>query len=168
MDKIYNIKYVDASYTYTKSIDHTKLFVHEAYGYMKRNNDNIIITFIKKKLINGTEETAKGLVIPDTALISKKNTLSNNILLSFKTGKSLAVTWKDIVIFDSGDLRNDCPIMYTEGILYRIEKDHIVLKDPETIRIYPNPIKNHPVKKPNFYTIPKSLIIEITAIKKIL
>ena len=34
--------------------------------------------------------------------------------------------------------------MYTEGTLYQIEDDHIVLKDTETIRTHPMPVKNHP------------------------
>ena len=165
IDKIYNIRYVDAYYIYAKNTSQTKLSLHEAYGYIRRNGNNIIIAFIKKKLTNEQEEVALGLVIPDTALISKKNTDKNKILANFKTGISVAVTWRDIVIFDSGNLRDNCPIMYTEGILLKIEKDHVVLKNPETVRTYPDPIKNHPKKKPNYYIIPTSFITDIVIIK---
>ncbi len=43
MDKIYNIKYVDAYHTYAKNINKTKLLLHEARGYVKKNKDDIII-----------------------------------------------------------------------------------------------------------------------------
>lgn len=165
IDKIYNIKYVDAYYTYAKNISQTKLSLHEAHGYVKKNKNNIIIAFIKRKLAHGQEEVALGLVIPDMALVSKKDTANRKILANLRVGLFIAITWRDIVIFDSGDLRNDCPIMYTEGILFKIEKDHIVLKNPETIRTYPDPIKNHPIKKPGYYIIPISFITNITIIK---
>src|ERR1035437_1361998 len=125
IDKIYNIKYIDASYTYAKKISQTKLSLHEAYGYVKKNGNNIIIAFIKKRLAGGREEIVSGLVIPEKAILSTKNVTDDKILADLKTGMPISVTWRDIVIFDSGDLRNDCPIMYTEGILFRIEKDHI-------------------------------------------
>lgn len=165
MNKIYNIKYVDAYHTYTKKIGQTKLYQHKAYGYIKKNSNNIIIAFIKRKLAHKKEEAALGLVIPDTALISKKNNINDKKLEDFKIGMSVAIIWRDLVIFDSADLRSDCPIMYTEGVLFRINQDHIVLKNPETIRTYPAPIKNHPIKKPNFYIIPISFITNITIIK---
>lgn len=112
-DKVYNIKYVDAYCTDTKNIAQTKLSLYEAYGDVKKNGNNIIITFIKKIISNGKEETALGLVIPDTALVSKKDTANKNKLTDFKTGESVAVTWRDIVIFDSGHLRNDCSAIKT-------------------------------------------------------
>jgi len=165
MDKIYSVKYVDAYYSYEKKITQTKLSLFEAHGYVEKNVNNIIIAFIKRKLAYGREEVVLGLVIPDTALVSVVDTYKTDILKNVAIGSSVTVTWRDVVIFDYGDLRNDCPIMYTEGILVKIEKDHIVLKDPETIRIYPNPVRNYPVEKPNYYMIPISFISDITVIK---
>ncbi len=165
MGKIYNIKYVDAYYLYSKEVDNTKLSLHEAFGYVKKNGNNIIITFIKKRDSDEEKDTILGLAIPDTALISKENIVNKNIFVDFKIGMSVSVKWRDPVIFDKSNLRNDCPIMYTEGILFKIEKDYFVLKNPETIRIYPTPIKNHPVKKPNYYIIPTSLIVDMTILK---
>lgn len=164
MDKIYNIKYVDAYHIYAKNISQTKLSLHEAHGYMKRNGNNIIIAFIKKRLAHGKEEVALGLVIPNNALFRFKNNFKNKVL-GLDIGVPVSVIWRDVVIFDSGDLRNDCPIMYTEGILFKVEKDRIVLKNPETICIYPKPIRNHPIKKPSYYIIPISFITDITIIK---
>lgn len=165
MNKVFNIKYIDAYYIYTKKISQTKLSLHEAYGYVKKNGNNIIIAFIKRKLEHGQEKVALGLVIPDTAFVSKKDIFDKKILANLKTGMSIAVTWRDIVVFDSGDLRDNCPIMYTEGILLKIEKDHIVLKNPETVRVYPSPVRNHPLKKPDYYIVPTSLITDIKIVK---
>lgn len=165
-DKVYNVQYIDGYYTYAKNISQTKLSLFEAYGYVKRNGNNIIVTFIKEKFAHKQEETSLGLVIPNTALISKKDIANKNILSGFKTGMSVAITWRDIVIFDSGDLRNDCPIMYTEGILFKIERDHIVLRNPETVHTYPGSVRNHPMKKPTYYIIPTSFITDITIIKR--
>lgn len=165
MNKVFNIKYIDACYIFTKKISQTKLFLHEAYGYVKKNGNNIIIVFIKRKLDHGQEKVALGLVIPDTALVSKKDIFDKNILTNLKIGMSIAVTWRDIVVFDYDDSRNDCSIMYTEGILFKIEKDHIVLKNPETVRVYPSPIRNHPLKKPDYYIVPTSLITDIKIVK---
>lgn len=165
MSKIYNIKFVDAYYTFAKKVDQTKLSLHEAYGYVKKNGNNIIIVFIRKILTHRKNEVALGLVIPDSALISKKSKAKNKILANHKIGDTVAITWRDIVIFDSENLRNDCSIMYTEGVLFRINKDHIVLKSPETIRVYPSPIRNHPINKPDYCTIPISFVVNITVIK---
>ena len=56
--------------------------------------------------------------------------------------------------------------MYTEGVLYRIEKDYILLENPETIRMSPLPIKNHPLERNTFYIIPKTFITDIEVIEK--
>lgn len=72
--------------------------------------------------------------------------------------------WDDIV-FVQNDLRNECSRMYTEGVIFQNNSDHIVIKDPETIRTHPLPIKNHPKVKPVYYIIPKSIITEFEIIK---
>jgi len=170
-DKIYNIKYVDAYYSYAKSIDQTKLSVHEAHGYIERNADNIIIIFIKKggannkRTIDEKENIVKGLIIPDTALVSVVDTYQTDVLKNITTGLSVVVTWRDVV-YVANLPRYDCSVMYTEGVLFRIEKDHIVLKNPETIRTYPSPIKNHPGRGlPTYLVIPISFITDITITK---
>lgn len=167
MQQIYNIKYIDAFYTY-KEIEITKLFVHEAYGYLTIYKDVIIITFIHKvlerKSTSNTKKIIKGLIIPSTALQTVNNNYRTNVLNKVILFSNIAVTWRDIV-YVANTNRNDCSIMYSEGILYRIETDHIVLKNPETIRINPLPIINHPAKKPIYYIIPNSFITDIVTIK---
>ena len=171
MDEIYSVKYVDAYYIYTKSIGKTKLSLHEAHGYMERNGDNIIIIFIKKRwannrrVMNEKGNIVKGLVIPDTAVVSTVGTYKNDILKNVITGSPVTVTWRDVV-YVANLPRYDCSTMCTDGILFKIEKDHIVLKDPETIRMYPMPVKNHPGGGlPTYLVIPISFIADIRAIK---
>lgn len=171
MDKIYNIKYVDASYSYEKKIKQTKLDLYEAYGYVKKNKNNIIIIFIKKrkigvgKIINRKESVPMGLVIPDTALILTSRVYKNEIMKNVSINSSISVTWRDVVHVENLP-RYDCSIMYTEGILVKIESDYVVLKDPKTIRTYPTPVKNHPGSGlPTCLVIPISFITDIEVVK---
>lgn len=180
MDKIYNIKYVDAHYSYEPDLYTKEYYSHkkdlrtestsvsflDAYGFVERYGSDIIIAFIKKKgvplkeTIEKKEKIAAGLIIPDVALLSTARSFSHSILKGVKKDSRVAVTWRDISVV-LGGLRYDCAIMYTEGTLYKIEKDHIVLKDTETIRVHPMPVKNHPAGKPLWYTIPISFIKDV-------
>lgn len=167
MDKIYNIRYVDAYYSHAQNIGETKLSLHDAHGYVEKSGDNIIIIFIKKRNTNNNEiirtkqSIVKGLVIPNTALVSVVEVYKNDILKNVTIGAFVAVIWRDVV-YVANLPRYDCSIMRTEGVMFRIEKDHIVLKNPETTRIYPEPIKNHPEGNPATYLIiPISFVTEI-------
>ncbi|HAT68066.1 MAG: hypothetical protein A2481_01225 [Candidatus Yonathbacteria bacterium RIFOXYC2_FULL_47_9] len=170
MDKICNIKYVDAYYIYEKKIGKTQLSLFDAHGYVEEVANNIVIIFIKKRgivnseAISNKEAVIKGLVIPDTALMSTVENYSTNILKNLKEDSTVEVIWRDIV-YVANLPRYDCSVMYSEGSLFRIEKDHIVLKDPETIRTYPSPTKNHPGSgRPTYLIIPISFITSIKLI----
>lgn len=185
MEKIYNIDYVDAHYSYEPDLYTKEYYTHKedlkvkstsvhffnAYGYVEKCGDDIVIAFIKKKgiplreTIAGGKEIVDGLVIPESSLVSKANLYDRNILKEVKTSSRVAVIWHDPTYIRrlSG---YDCSVMYTEGTLYKIEKDHIVLKDTETIRTYPMPVKNHPAGKPMWYIIPTSFIKDIEVISK--
>lgn len=168
MSKIYNIHYTDAYYGYAKTYPKTTKLPHnEAYGYLNYNTEkDLIVTFIKKREEEyvKTSPVIKGLIIPQNAVVSK-----NNIFLSqlddFKKNSKLAITWKDI-LYVANLPRNECPTMYTEGILIKNNNDHLVIGEPETIRINPKPLKNHPAEKPYYYVIPKAFIIECARIDK--
>ncbi len=166
MSKIYNIHYVDAYYLYDDEIGETKLSPHEAYGYMEKNNDNLVIIFIKKVEDSQNQIIVKGLVIPNTALISALGSATNDILLrNIEVGSRIKIEWQDIV-YVANILRRDCSVMYTEGVLVKIEKDHIVIKNPETIRTYPRPVQNHPGGGlPTYLVLPISFITDISEIK---
>lgn len=183
MNTVRHIFYVDAHYSYepdllTKEyythkedlkVESTSVHFFDAYGYVEKHGDNIVVAFIKKKgaspkdTIRSNEKIIKGIIIPDTALLSKARTCSHDVLKGAKKGSRVAVTWRDIV-YVANLPRYDCAIMYTEGILYKIEKDHIVLKDTETIRVHPMPVINHPAGKPLWYTIPISFIKDVEVI----
>ncbi|MCR4306739.1 MAG: hypothetical protein NUV42_02100 [Candidatus Yonathbacteria bacterium] len=169
-DKVYNVSYTDAAYFYKKPIGKTKLSLHDAYGYVKKNGNNIIVTFIKKRgenrppKIDKKTDIIKGLVVPDTALMSVVKTFKTDILKNVPVGANVEVTWRDVV-YVANTPTYDCPIMYSEGIVHKIEKDHIVLKNPETIRVRPTPVRNHPVERARYYVIPISFITSIAVIK---
>ncbi len=168
MKKIYIVKHVDAYYTYEKRIGKTKLSFHEAHGYVERKGNNIIIIFIKKrkisnkKTIERKENIIEGLVIPDTSLVSVVDTYKTDILKNITIGSPVSVTWRDVV-YVANTPTYDCHIMYTEGVLTKIKRDHIVLKDPETLCVYPSPARNHPgMGLPTYLVIPISFITDIT------
>lgn len=174
MDKIYNIKYVDAYYTYAKDSTETHLPLHEAYGYVERNGGNVVIIFIKKRStdikrsMDKKEPIVEGLIIPDAALIPVVETSTIDIVKNIALGTPVAVVWRDMIHVANMSIY-ECSVMHSKGVLYRIEKDHIVLKEPETIRTYPThiKIKNHPMidKPPTYVMIPTSFITDITITK---
>jgi len=169
MDEVYRVEYVDAYYIYEDELGETKLSPHEAFGYVERKGDSIVIRFIKKVIEEGKPDTSdpdhipEGLVIPDTALLSINKDFKLPALDTIRISSSVIVTWRDVVHVGNM-VRTDCSVMYTEGILHRVEDDHVVIKDPETIRTYPLPIANHPGGKPTYLVIPKSFITEIKAV----
>lgn len=169
MEEICKIKYIDAYYLFEEKVGETKLSPHEAFGYVKKNGDNIIITFIKNVSASGRQDgtddsfIVKGLVIPDSALLSVSKDFKITIPSNLKESSRVAVTWRDVVYVGNAE-RGDCSTMYSEGILHSVCDDHIVLRDPETIRTYPAPAVNHPDGKPTYYIIPKAFITDIHTI----
>ncbi len=170
-DKIYNIKYVDASYTYEKNIGKKKLSVHEAYGYVKKIEYNIIILFIKERktideMLTDNSEIGMGIVIPDTALLSVVGNYKTDILDKITTGVNVEITWRDVT-FVMNMAIYQCTTMYTEGLLYRISSDHIILRDPQTISVHPGPVNNLPGRGlPTYLVIPISFILDISVIER--
>lgn len=183
MDKVRQIFYVDAHYSYEPDLYTKEYYTHKndlreqttsvhffsAHGYIARHGDNIVIAFIKE-LNTSVDETIKnggkiikGLIIPDSALLSAFRNSNHDVLKGVQTGARTAVTWRDVVLVEN-KAQYDCSIMYTEGTLFKIEKDHIVLKDTETLRTHPMPAKNHPAGRPMWYTIPISFIKDIEVI----
>ena len=165
MDTVYNVKYVDAHYTYISNIDATRLPSQEAYGYVEKSGNSIIICFIKKKgthvseLIRNKETMIKGLIIPDTALSSvARDYPINRLLKSVETGMSVTVAWRDVRYIANLPIY-ECAVMQTVGELFRVEKDHIVIRDPKTVRTYPEPSVEHPQgARPTYLLVPNAFI----------
>lgn len=156
MNKIANIKYIDVFYSYEKECPTIKIKTHEAFGYLKEKNDDIFLEFIKKE--KGTKNTIiKGLIIPHLALLA--NYKKTNNTKTFKKGSSVSISWKDIV-YVANTSRQKSSTMFSIGFVYKDTKKYVVLKNPKTHRTYPKPKISHPEKQPNFYIIPKCLIIK--------
>lgn len=170
MKDFYVVKYIDAYCIYFKNIGVTKLKPHEARGYVIRNGTQVVVFFMKERSeilnIHNKKKIVEGLVIPTSATIpysaKKYPSLEKSIRL-IKIRSRVMIRWLDVVHV-AGMSRYICSEMYTEGILEKVEYDHIVVRDPETIRICPQPIQNHPLEKPTFYIIPKSFILSIASI----
>jgi hypothetical protein len=156
MNKVANIKYIDASYSYEKECPTINIKTHEAFGYFKEKNDDIFLEFIKKE--KGTKNTIiKGLIIPHLALLSNYKKYNNTG--NFKKGSEVSITWKDIV-YVANTSRQKSSTMFSKGVVYKDTKKYVVLEKPKTHRNYPKPKISHPEKQPNFYIIPKCLIIK--------
>lgn len=178
MKKISNIFYTDATYWYADELkkkhitvedvkQHAKLPVFEAYGFLEKYKDNLIISFVRtfhsgKQEKNNDSRLAFGVIIPETALISRQGE-NDYISKNIKRGMQCAIYWKDTLVVSDGTYR-ECPVMYTEGLIVAIKKGRILLGNPETIRVKHLPPKNHPQKKADFYQIPLSLVMSIEKI----
>lgn len=160
------IHYTDAYYVLEDQKDLvTKLPKNEAFGYITKETSNcIVVHFIKKVEDTNPLKITKGLILP-IGSISRQTTASIKELDTIKPEQYISITWNDIV-FVSNDTKNECSIMYTEGIVFKNNIDHIVIKNPETLRIYPTPIQNHPKVRPLYYIIPKPMITKFEIITK--
>ena len=88
----------------------------------------------------------------------KRNIARNNLV---------GVKWEDVVHFDNGSVPSSCPVMYTEGRISSFNRSHLIIADPETIKLQNGKrISNHPKIKPKIYIIPLGLTREITIYEK--
>lgn len=160
MTKIYNIKYIEPYYTLLKKMPRVKMTIHECFGYCAKYKDCLIVTFVKYMKSKKKKEILEGLLIPECSLITQ----SPKIKVIEKVNSKISIRWNDVVYIKNSE-RKYYSKMYTEGILIQKNKKTIVVKNPETIRIEPKPIQNHPNKKPTYYIIPIQVIEEISLIK---
>jgi hypothetical protein len=159
MNQFSKIEYTDAYYILEEpDILQTKLPKNEAFGYVEKNENNIVVHFIIKKDSKASSniKIVMGLVLPISSIYTQKYLKE---LDDIKENSSVALTWKDVVFLQNDEIRG-VSTMYTEGIVIQNNSDHLVIKNPETLRIKPEPVKNHPQVKPLYYVIPKSFIIE--------
>lgn len=159
MKKIHALRYVDAFYTDDSSAlaCSTIVFpVHVAVGSaMLSSNDEVVFSYAKEE---GKPE--KGLRIPLGALILTDNEEKRQ-MLHLKKGHKIGVHWKDIVYFENGNVPAECSTMYTEGKVFHVASNALVVANPETLRTVSGRVGNHPEKKPAYYVIPFSFIQNI-------
>lgn len=169
MNKFSYIQYTDAYYILEDGNKlKTKLPHNEAYGYVKKGkNKSLIVHFIKKAHKDDSSPglIVKGLILPNNSISLNQGSNYTKELDALRKGQNVAVTWEDVVYVEN-DSRDSCSIMYTEGLVYQNNGDHLVILNPETIRTSPLPIKNHPRIKPLYYIIPKSVITKFEIINK--
>ena len=172
MKKISNIHYTDAYYILENGDDFVvKLPHNEAYGRIENGkNGSFVIHFIDKvenlafSKNKRSSLIVKGLVLPNAAVLSKSKGGFIEGLESLVYGQKISLTWSDVV-YAENETRNECSKMYTEGTVFRNNQDNIVILNPETIRIHPQPIKNHPSIKPAYYVIPKAFVTSFELFK---
>lgn len=70
------------------------------------------------------------------------------------------IYWLDVMSYYYGDFHAPTKV-YTEGEIVKEDSYFIIVKNPETILFSESGTHNHPVEKPKYYYIPKSLITEI-------
>ena len=154
------IRYIDAFYSTKEKIESIKFTTHITVGVLRVFDDHVVIIFKEEDSL-----PKEGMLIPRQALILEDNSKSeldfNDLDLHSKKGSVLGIFWKDIVYFESGNIPDKCTTIYTEGELFSVTPEAIVIKDPETIKIKTEEIRNHPKNKPRFYIIPKSFVVDI-------
>jgi hypothetical protein len=170
MNTIYNIKYIDAHYGYGQySADVSTLPIQEAYGYVHIGKNDIIVQFIKKKStakefnpIKNKDTIVKGLIIPKVLTLPfvKSFDPKEELFAVLEIGKKTEATWRDVT-YVANTKRYDSAVMRSRGVLVDIHKDHLVLTQPETMRIYPKPEINHPEKPAAFCRIPLPALTDI-------
>ncbi len=165
MDKFKKIEYIDAKYIYSDSDFETlnlKLDKHTAFGYISTNKTgDYIVEYIKKIINNKTKESdllIEGLILPNGAVTDEVKFLDTRNY--GQIDNNIEIFWDDVVHVINNN-RYDVSKMHTTGVLVYSNEDFIVIKNPITIRVYPEPTKKHPEKDSNYYMIPKSFIKEI-------
>ena len=156
MKNIYQIKYVDAFYFYNEECPEIKVKIHDAYGYLTRKKDDLFLEFIKG-IGDRDDKIVKGLIIPESALLSEY--MKNKNGLSFRKGSDVNIHWQDVV-YVANTVRQQSSVMHSAGIVFKNAKKYVVLKSPETKRVFPQSETFHPQERPTYYVIPKSLIIK--------
>jgi hypothetical protein len=156
MNNIIVAKYIDALYfKQNEKLDFTEFRTHVAIGELIKSNNYHILCFTKK---NGRVDT--GLLLTHESVISNKSKIDDNNY-SYIIGIDVGVYWNDIVYFINGKIPKICTKAYTEGKLFRVTLNAIIIENPKTILLKEKAI-NHPAdKKLSYCVIPKSFITDI-------
>lgn len=173
MTTITRVHFFDTAYTTKPNAPAPHLKVHEAYGYLHRFGGNILVTFIKQTAPEplwrtcvrylfhcGHAHVVKGLVIPEEALVSHEDTSAQKVVSRIPIGTTISVTWRDVVYLANVYAR-PCHLMRTRGVLCDIRTDSIVVRAPQTTRLFPFPRRVH-ARDAVYMTIPISLIRSCT------
>lgn len=170
MNKVVFVRYVDASYFEEKKLPNDKFIIHHAVGKIIASpKESVMLCFTKR---NGIPWSC--LLLPCGALIlDKKNEVIEVARIKGKINKlekntSVGVFWKDIVYFQNGVIPQAPSLMYTEGKVFSVTRDAVIIKDPETMNITPGKLTDHPreLTRISFMLIPRKLITDIEVYDK--
>lgn len=155
------IEYFDSYFVTDKSSKDIFMCMNKCYGRVfKRDKINTFISFVDKKVFFIFKKSIKGLVIPTGCILGNQENFYIKIYNSFKLQEKLKVLWRDVVYFENY-IPQDSSVMESCGALFENNKNYIILNRPSTVRRSPLPNKKHPEQDPEFYVIPKCLIINI-------
>jgi len=165
MERIVALRYIDAFYSEKRTLRKKEFTPHIAVG-------ELVFVSPDSGTVSFTEEDGipeKGLLLPREAIVfekkNRKRSAGTNTLAAavkkLKNGDAIGIFWKDIIYFEKGIVPQSCAVMYTEGKLHAVTADAVIVKNPETIRVKPSKIVNHPLTRPLFYVIPRSFITSI-------
>lgn len=165
MNPIFFIEYIDALYFFDKEEFTFKQFtVHSAIGKLIVFENHIELIYKEKK-----NTPVEGLLLPKNALILKGNEKKSNLQnldFSNKINSDVGIYWSDIVHFVNEGIPDKCTQMYSEGQLFRVTYDAVIIKNPLTIIVNNKHLKKHPNEKISFIVIPKSFITNVDFYEK--
>lgn len=154
--KVVALRYIDSIYSYKKT-EGVSFIPNITIGkIISSTKDHVTISFSEK---DGVAQ--EGLTIPKMAIFLKGNKIIEQPFTRQNSDKQkIGVFWKDVVYWHNGIIPPEPTTTYTEGELFLLTDDLVIVYKPETILIKKK-VKNHPKMKALFYAIPKVLITYI-------
>lgn len=161
--RIGRVYYYDAYYLHTQEYKSTRPLLHEAYGFVTEDIDDIVVEFILPQK-ETTNDVIKGLVVPRGALRVQVQNATFPHDTESMIGTQVYVYWRDVVYVANMPQR-ESSTMETCGILTGSHEKCIVISQPRTTRIDPLPERPHKDENAVFLMIPFSLVANISTQK---
>lgn len=165
MDQIIFIQYIDTFYFEENKLVSDKFITHYSVGKLiTASKKSVVISFTEKDGMPW-----RGLVLPRKAIIfDEKNNMSEparvkNKIKKMKKGTTVGIFWKDIVYFENGVVPSSPSSMYTEGKIFSVTANAIIIKNPETMNITRGKLTDHPKELIyiSFMIVPRLLVTDI-------
>ena len=163
MKTIHLVEYIDAWRANKEmEIADRKLPVGEAFGWISKNESDIIVSFAK----NNSGQIYEGLVIPRGMLASKADQLDSRLAPLLRTGIDARIIWSDLVHFNKHYPRDKSVVVETTGHIAAIYSDHVVITKPDNRILSSGDKGSHLLQKAFCYRIPLGAILEIHQYEK--
>ena len=151
------LQFIDAKYTYDTNLPLDIEPIVEKYDSaytINKYGDYILHTDAEYFIV------PRHCLVPDCYNYEKYNQDKKLDFSKLKVGESIRIKWVDVTNLAVWS-EPVCSQMYTEGILLQNDISFLIIQNPETIRLSPRPIKNHPEQRPTYYVIPKCMVMSI-------